>query len=176
MAIRQDLPLVNKNLPVRLLHGNLPNAFPLIPPRPHNPMLKLNMPLQPMHDSPVLQILPDLLRARIIARPLRIPPETPLVRMAGDVARAARIAILEPRAADIVVLFVDLERHVGELAFGFVCDLETRGAGADYDHAQGAQGVEGLLVDSVVGERLPVEFVFVEFGFPWFVGGEELGL
>jgi len=61
--------------------------------------------------------------------------------MTRDITHAPRIAVLQSRTSNIVVLFVDLEGHVLELAFGFIGDLEAYGAGADYDHAEGTLGV-----------------------------------
>ena len=81
--------------------------------------------------------------------------------MARDVAGAARVAVLEPRAADVEVLLVDGEADAGQLARRFERDVQAGAAGADDEHAEPARGVEGLLSDLVRRVEGAIPFVFV---------------
>lgn len=120
-----------------------------------------------LHSSlccPFLHVLPNLLTTTIITTPRWIPPETPLVRMTGNIARTARVAVLEPRAPNVEVLLVDGEGDMRELARGFERDVQARGSGTDDEDADRAWSVKGLLGDGVGGLEVTVPFILVGLG------------
>jgi len=65
--------------------------------------------------------------------------------MGWDITGAARIAILKPSTADIIVLLIDDKIDVLELLLVFVCGSYSGDAGADADHAHLSFPVKGLL-------------------------------
>ena len=143
---------------------HLPHTLHLIPPRFPHPMPKPDVLLHSTLHRPILHILPNLLATTIKTTPLRVPPETPLVRVTRNIARAARVAVLEPGAPDVGVLLVDGEGNVRKLARGFEGDIQARGTGTDDEDADGARGVRGLLGDGVRGVEVAVPFVLVRLG------------
>lgn len=72
--------------------------------------------------------------------------------MRRNIARAPRIAILEPGAADIVILLVYLYFDVLKGAFRFICKLQACSAGTDDDDPDLASLVEELLGYAVAVE------------------------
>lgn len=82
--------------------------------------------------------------------------------MTRDVTGAPGIPILEPSAAHIVVLLVDLQLDVLQQPLSLVRHLQAAGAGADAHHANLTLGVQGLFGDSVRVEVLIVPFILVD--------------
>lgn len=69
--------------------------------------------------------------------------------MGGNVARTARVAVLQPRPADVVVLLVDGKRGVGEPSLELVRRGDTGYPCSDADDAHGAFAVDVILRDDV---------------------------
>lgn len=73
-----------------------------------------------------------------------------------------RAYILEPSAADVVVLLVDLKLDVLQYAFGFICYRQSSCARADANHPQGALREKRLFGDAeAVEASFIVPFVSV---------------
>lgn len=75
--------------------------------------------------------------------------------MTGNVTFAARIAVFEPRAAYLFVLFVDLKLVVGQVEPKGADQVDAADASTDADNTNGLRGTEWLFTDSV-GRMCPV--------------------
>jgi hypothetical protein len=68
-----------------------------------------------------------------------------LFHLRGDITSTAGIPVLEPRAADILILFVSVECEVCKVMFELVSKTESRRARSNTYHSHVAIGVHGLF-------------------------------
>ena len=97
------------------------------------------------------QILLDLLGWGKEVGPLVIRSPGKLVVVAGNIAPASWVLVLEPGAADVRVLLVHHELEVGQAKAQSANHVETAGSGADNDNPDGLGGAQRLFADLVRG-------------------------
>ena len=98
----------------------------------------------------VHKVLMNFGRVSVVRLPSWVGFEGICVDVGGHVARTSWIAVLEPRPADFVVLFIAHQLVVAELALHFVGGAEAGGAGADVDYAQ-LSGLRVPLLEELEG-------------------------
>lgn len=132
---------LSHNLPIpRLPQPNPPHPLPLLPPAPNDFSIEGHILPQPKTLTHIIQILPDIRALTEEARPVRIQCKGVRVRVRRDIARSAWIAVLEPGAADVGVLLVDLVRDVAAVLLDLVGEHYTADAGADGEDLEVADG------------------------------------
>lgn len=150
-----------------------PLAAVLIPGGALDFRIELDILFQIVLRRHILEILPNLRRARVIRRPVRIPGPGKLIAVARNVTCAARVAVLEPGAAaslecqrnegcnchapaDVMILLVNLEFIVLESMLGFESNLKTSSSSSHTNDANVTFGEQRLLCDTISVEVSPV--------------------
>lgn len=137
-------------LAIHALKPRSPLPRLLVPPGAHTPTAKPHVPPHIVLARDALPVPQDLVAAGVERAPVDVALEAELVRVRGDVARDARVPVLEPRAAEVGVLVVDGERDVGHVLREHDCGYDPRDPRADVDDAEWAGGVDGPFGDQRV--------------------------
>ena len=127
--------------------GDAPAAALLIPPARRDGAAGSDQPLHATGLGDLAQVVVDLLLGRAQPRPVAPLGEGERIQVAGNVAGRARVAVVEPRAAEVRAALEDRE-PLDPMAQQLYRRGDTAEAGADDDHLQrpsrsGSRGIDG---------------------------------